>query len=175
MHTIYRTWMCTAEQERWGIKQLFRITQESLLISGNNSKNCFQLTPGDFRAIVMHQLLWLFWANHTQQWADCKYSALVSTKPCEKPGQCWDRVFWKWSAKLMSTDSWEVCSECEDKDVDCVRMDMCKGVQWWKTGSENRRQVSNGRSGDVVCNRLWLTVHRGLCWGKQIHILRKEA
>lgn len=44
----------------------------------------------------------------------------------------------------MSADSWEVCSECEDEDVDCIPMDVQKGVQWRKTGSENRRPLPDG-------------------------------
>lgn len=44
----------------------------------------------------------------------------------------------------MSTGSWEACSECEDKDGDCTPMDVCKGVQWCKTGPENRRQLLDG-------------------------------
>lgn len=66
----------------------------------------------------------------------------------------------------MSTDSWGTCSECEDKDVDCIPMDVHKGVQWCKTGSENRRQLPDG--GEMwfatTCD-YWAVlsaVHRGL-------------
>lgn len=143
------------------IKQLFRITQESLLISGNNSKKSFLLTLRDSGQLVCtSSSLHYSRLTHAQQPSyekTAKFLALFITKPYILPVQCWDRIFWKWSAKLMSTDSWKVFLECEPKDVDCILMGMYKGVHWYKISSENMTELSDRGNEEVmwfatICN-----------------------